>query len=717
MHRREPPPLASWTLEHLTSGERDEALAGDLLEHFRAGRTDGWYWRQVLGACLVSWSRSLAARGPALVFALVWSLLAPAWQAIVDGIVSNPLFDKMWHLLGPFWLPFMVAGWVVLHAAFLWAGILAYQFAYSLIGRSLSPRDLHRAFWLAALVLPPVAAITFLVTRLEWYTWPGLAHANLAATSLGQVTDLGILANLIRIPYFIALLCALWRTISPLLQEQRYFSVDSAQEPASGASGVIALSPTLDAFTVKRFLAFMVAAGLVNALIAGFLLCRLPESTASDLGSLLARAISYLALAVAAGVLGAYAYWQCPWSPFREQPPLPFSLFALVCASGWVWIPAMVIFVEALSDGAALVAMVGAFVLAAGLRNITCFVLAPAASGSFSEACGEGDLFAEALYRAPVDFTGYAIATSFFLAIWALATRSIFTAASLLALAAALFSWKWTLPRSDNFKDREEYRRAAVRVALVLVPAILVTAWALLGDIAYQKRMAKLEVAAAGSSPAPSATHRKTERQTIAYGPGGYESVILWPYPEKKQAMPAIVMPDSLLAPGTKRPLIIRFNGPYIYVQPPEKLPGLDAHQARGTPLDVDIASNNAIPVVMTAHQYVSTPIRVALCAEIDVEIENRDNRPGPVALALLLTDADSAEKRTVYLGQQPIVSTLPGNFSVKTEPVFETLRFPVSAGAILHEFNELTVMVLPDIEHRYIAPRIAIEQFQLFPR
>lgn len=719
MHRKEPPPLATWTLEHLASGERDEALAGDLLEHFRAGRTDGWYWRQVLGACLLSWSKSLAARGTALVFALVWSLLAPAWQAIVDSIEGAALFGRMWHLLGPFWLPFVLAGWILLHAVFLWGGILVYEYAHVLVGKRLLQKDLRRAFWLSALIFPFIAGITFAVASLYRYTWPGLAHARLAATSLGQITDLGILANLIRIPYFVALLSGLWRLVPPSLREQRRFTVESAPQAGSPESGAVALASTLDAFTVKRFLAFLVAAGLVNAMIAGFLLCRLPDSPASDLGSVVVRAICYLALAVSAGALGAYAYWQSPWSPFRDRPPLPFPLFALVCTAGWVWVPAMVLFYEALSAGASLVAMVGAFALAAGLRSVTWSALTPATPEPSTGAHGGTDLFEESLYRAPGDFAGYAIAISTSLAVLALATRSVFTAAMLLAAGAALFAWKRALPRNDSTENRNEYRKAARRAALVFIPAVMVTAWALLGGIADRNRAARFEAAAAAAreNAASPARHRKANKQTIAYGPGGYESVILWPYPQKKQVIPPIILPDSLLAPGTKRPLIIRFDGPYTYVQPPEDLPGPDAHQTRGTPVDVDVETNNAIPVVMTAHQYISTPIRVGRCGEIEVEIENRDNRPGPISLGVLLSDTESAEKQPLYLGQQPIVSTQAGNFLVKTEPVFETLRFPVSAGAKLREFNEITVLVLPDIEHRFVAPRIAIEQFELFPR
>ena len=168
---------------------------------------------------------------------------------------------------------------------------------------------------------------------------------------------------------------------------------------------------------MKRFLAFMVAAGIVNAMIAGFLLCRLPDSVTASLGSLLVRAICYVAVGVSAGLLGAYAYWQSPWSPLRDHPPLPFSMFALVCAPGWVWVPSMVIFWEALSAGTAFVAMIGAFLLVAGLRSASYLVPAPASSGFSSPSHGGTDLFEESLYRAPTNLCGYAIAICLYMAV------------------------------------------------------------------------------------------------------------------------------------------------------------------------------------------------------------------------------------------------------------------------------------------------------------
>ena len=101
----------------------------------------------------------------------------------------------------------------------------------------------------------------------------------------------------------------------------------------------------------------------------------------------------------------------------------------------------------------------------------------------------------------------------------------------------------------------------------------------------------------------------------------------------------------------------------------------------------------------------------------VHVEIENRDNLAGRVSLALLLTGDNSPHGRTIYLGQQPIASTDPDQFTYKTEPVRETLHFVVPVTSPGLKFTGITVMLLPDTEHKFIAPRIALEQFEILPR
>jgi hypothetical protein len=187
--------------------------------------------------------------------------------------------------------------------------------------------------------------------------------------------------------------------------------------------------------------------------------------------------------------------------------------------------------------------------------------------------------------------------------------------------------------------------------------------------------------------------------------------------PRKKEIVAPIPEPESFLTPGSARPLTIPFEGAYWYLQAPNKRPGPEAHEAHGNPLAANVESNNFVPLVMDAHQVLGSSIRTERCREIEVEFENRDNWPGAIAAAVLLSDAASPQGQALYLGQQPIISTEPGHFSIKAVPVSETLRFQIPSDAKLSRFNEITVMLLPDSGHELTGPKIAIRQFQLFPR
>jgi hypothetical protein len=449
-------------------------------------------------------------------------------------------------------------------------------------------------------------------------------------------------------------------------------------------------------------------------MIAALILCRLPESHPMDLLSLFANALKFVVIGALGGIVGSWLYWKSPASPLRERSPLPFSLFALTCTAGWVWVPAMMLFAEQVSAITAVVALVGAFMLVIGLRHATysSFVPDPAPALPWDE----GELFAESLYRPPFELHGYAIALGLFGAGVALAKQSNYTAAALLAISGSIFAWKIAVPRREAFDPDIQVKRAITRAAIAAAPAILVTMWALLNGFAHRNEGMQANAAKSGQTRAASAVPPAPKApSSTSGGAGGYESVVLWPYPPKKPIVPPLTTDASTLALGTKRPLIIRFDGPYWFLQPPSKRPGPEAHIAHGTPVDVDLESNNAVALMMNAHQKFVPAIPTARCREIDIAIENSDNKSGLVSLGVLLTDEGS--NRTRYLGQQAILSTEPGNFFVKTTPVFETLHFAVPRDASLQKFNKITVMFLPDIEHLFVAPKIAIKQFELFPR
>ncbi len=716
MKRIAPPPIATWMLEPCTACDFDEALAGDLCEVYSSGHSDGWYWRQVFAACAVSWSESLRARMPLFVFALIWSMMAPAWKVFTDGIESAPIFDRVWPHFGPVWVFPAVAGWLLLNSIFLWTGIFVFILLSSNFREIISGKMLRRPFLLTSLIFLPIYGATFVGVNLYWYSI--FPNARLATTPLGQIADLRRLADVIRMPYFIALLGALWGTIPRSRRRTQLRLVDSPPTESSTEFDVLKFVSTLDSYTVKRCFGLMVSAGLINAMIAGVLLCRLVELHSPTFAPLFIRAILYVIIGLLAGVVGSWLYWKNPSSLFRKHLPIPFPLFALVCASGWIWVAPMTIFSEQSSPVSAFVAAIGAIFLAVGLRDATFSVLAPAAPEAPIYESEQAELFSQSLYRAPGESHGYVITFLLYAGFCALAIRLNLAAAALFALCVFLFVWKQTFLPTHSIDRNHEYRRTALRLAYVAIPAVLVTAWALLDGVAHRNRVAAINAAAStsnGTSTSESA-HQKTKSDSSAYGLGGYESLILWPFPEKKQIVPPL-SEVSLLAPGTTQPLIIRFNGPYWYIQPPNKIPGPTAHQAHGTPLGAEIASINSMPLVMDAHQALGAAIPIARCREIQVEIENRDNRTGVIALGVLLTDAASTKKPTLYLGQQPIVSTEPEHFSFKSAPVVETLRFSVPTGVKIRRFDEITVTMLPDVEHALVGPKIAIKQFQLFPR
>jgi hypothetical protein len=55
----EPPRMAAWLLKQFASPYQRESLVADLLEMYRAGRSRGWYWRQVITALILARARAL----------------------------------------------------------------------------------------------------------------------------------------------------------------------------------------------------------------------------------------------------------------------------------------------------------------------------------------------------------------------------------------------------------------------------------------------------------------------------------------------------------------------------------------------------------------------------------------------------------------------------------------------------------------------------------
>src|ERR1700722_15075135 len=95
--------LATWMLDHLTLGDRNESLSGDLLEELHSGRSTAWYWRQTLAAIAITLSTRTRAYLAPLFFSAGWSVLYPTLRPVI--VHSAPAQNLVNHFT-PSNLPF-----------------------------------------------------------------------------------------------------------------------------------------------------------------------------------------------------------------------------------------------------------------------------------------------------------------------------------------------------------------------------------------------------------------------------------------------------------------------------------------------------------------------------------------------------------------------------------------------------------------------------------
>jgi hypothetical protein len=256
MKRNRPPFLAGWMLEHFTFGYRNEALSGDLLEEFRSGRSAGWYWRQVLGAIAVGFTRNVRGNRVLILFAALWSMFAPAWLLIVSRMEEHAHLNERFYRMDWPWSSICDMGLLLLaNLVFIWAGIVLYLLPdvfgrcgrrLGAIGRGIAASvPILMILWAALIVTPryfidiqttsqrslgPVSAyaITHLdppevrrvVPQEEWSAQYGDPLIIPVVSPLSAITDVHAASLLVRLPFFLVVICALWRVSMSERNEQ-----------------------------------------------------------------------------------------------------------------------------------------------------------------------------------------------------------------------------------------------------------------------------------------------------------------------------------------------------------------------------------------------------------------------------------------------------------------------------------------------------------------
>ncbi|HEV2322391.1 MAG TPA: hypothetical protein VGS10_00440 [Terracidiphilus sp.] len=205
MRQSDPPRAAMWMLRRLVPGERNDALAGDLLEEFRSGRSAAWYWRQVLACVAIRNTRVVLAHSGVLLFAVLWALLAPVWFPL-SRLGAFPHLDQAivnlawpWSTICGLGLSFFIL------IFFVWAGLLIYLTLETLAGRHFSAQRLRNGIMRSAAVFVPL----YVSFRSLTLILPGFGM-RLSRKAAHHPLGPFILAESICVPFFLTLLWAMW---------------------------------------------------------------------------------------------------------------------------------------------------------------------------------------------------------------------------------------------------------------------------------------------------------------------------------------------------------------------------------------------------------------------------------------------------------------------------------------------------------------------------
>lgn len=209
MRSTTPPRLAVWLLEHLIPGERNDALAGDLLEEFRSGRSAAWYWRQVLSCIAITNTRVVKAHAAALLFAGLWALLGPAWFPLARLGTFPRLDHAILNLAWP-WSAICHLGLAFFFLiSFVWAGLLLYLVLESLTVGRFSFSRLRRGITRSAAVFAPLWMAAWSLRLI----FPGFA-ISLPRSAVRDRLAMYVLTKpdflVICAPFFATLIWAIW---------------------------------------------------------------------------------------------------------------------------------------------------------------------------------------------------------------------------------------------------------------------------------------------------------------------------------------------------------------------------------------------------------------------------------------------------------------------------------------------------------------------------
>lgn len=190
----DPPKLATRLMDQFSPILKNAALAGDLMEGFKQGRSSGWYWRQVFWAILIAMLNLFKKRWSYLAYAALCSgLISISWIFMLSLAPSSALrtvfalYAKGYGMHWPWSLVYQIAFLTIFQAAIVASVLIAYLVYFRIV----NPGKVLRALILIVVVLASGnVASTLLGNRIS--TAPTELVPSIPASCVVKITREGV---------------------------------------------------------------------------------------------------------------------------------------------------------------------------------------------------------------------------------------------------------------------------------------------------------------------------------------------------------------------------------------------------------------------------------------------------------------------------------------------------------------------------------------------
>jgi len=460
---------------------------------------------------------------------------------------------------------------------------------------------------------------------------------------------------------------------------------------------------SIDDDPVERPSWLAAATGFNCALAFSYLACKPPQAhTLSWTARLLAPA-SFILLSCLAGTAGT-------WIALSRERRSQFRDLVRWGARGWVFLPAMMLFLRERSPWAPVLAMLSAALMAAYLVRLTGTASPFAWRAKRPEV--EKDSFITQFHFEGVSWISFTVSLCLYGAVlYAVQGKLAFVT---LLLGATVFLLTSQIIAAHLLIRREEepgHKRGTRPYSLVAVAFLCAfAAVSVSSRTAYLLWPRGLFV-----QPRVQAQSRPVQQASGKHSSEGYQAIVLWPIRNKEKVISSPPLDLHPGSHGTAKPWAIPFDGPYWYFKIPGESPGPEARTVQGDSLKVNVRSTNSYPLLMEAHQKLADPVLLACCHEIQVVFKN-DLAMGATEMGLSLTDSHSAGELTQNLGVQYVALDGTGERSGNSLTTEETLTFAIPKSAKIRSFDQITVILFPDPVHSTLGRKVAIERFVMIP-